>query len=62
MLIFSAKRALTKASKDTIPLIFLGVCRYFLLNSLGYHYPIQEYGVHWNFFFTLAVVKVETHI
>lgn len=59
---FSARSALTKATKDTIPLIFLGVGRYFLLKSLDYHVPIQEYGVHWNFFFTLAVVKVNVEL
>ena len=26
--------------------------------AVNYHVPIQEYGVHRNFFFTLAVVKV----
>ncbi|XP_038615262.1 phosphatidylinositol-glycan biosynthesis class W protein [Tachyglossus aculeatus] len=40
------------------PLVFLGLGRLISVKSVGYHEHLSEYGVHWNFFFTLAVVKV----
>ncbi|XP_036609262.1 phosphatidylinositol-glycan biosynthesis class W protein isoform X2 [Trichosurus vulpecula] len=40
------------------PLVVLGLGRLISVKSLGYHEHLSEYGVHWNFFFTLAVVKV----
>ncbi|XP_076867799.1 phosphatidylinositol-glycan biosynthesis class W protein [Brachyhypopomus gauderio] len=40
------------------PLVLLGVLRLMSLKTSGYHEHVTEYGVHWNFFFTLAVVRV----
>jgi len=40
-----------------LPLVSLGVCRILLVRSLEYHEAVDEYGVHWNFFFTLALVS-----
>ncbi|KFP76673.1 PREDICTED: phosphatidylinositol-glycan biosynthesis class W protein [Apaloderma vittatum] len=40
------------------PLIFLGVGRLLSIKSIDYHEHISEYGVHWNFFFTLAFVRL----
>lgn len=42
----------------TLPLIVLGVARFFVINELDYQQHISEYGVHWNFFLTLAITKV----
>lgn len=39
-------------------LIFLGFLRLFLLAITGYGQEISEYGMHWNFFFSLAFTKV----
>ena len=59
--IYSKKTTLLKALKDTLPLVVLGFGRYYVTTTAGYHVPLQEYGVHWNFFFTLAVVKVNNN-
>ncbi|VDL94885.1 unnamed protein product [Schistocephalus solidus] len=41
---------------STVILIFLGVSRTILVKLLGYPEHITEYGLHWNFFATMAVL------
>lgn len=40
------------------PLLALGMMRFFVIKELDYQQHISEYGVHWNFFLTLAVTKI----
>uniref|UniRef100_A0A2K6TNM4 Phosphatidylinositol-glycan biosynthesis class W protein n=1 Tax=Saimiri boliviensis boliviensis TaxID=39432 RepID=A0A2K6TNM4_SAIBB len=41
-------------------LIFLGIGCLAIIKSIGYQEHLTEYGVHWNFFFTVIVVKLVT--
>ncbi|EFA04229.1 uncharacterized protein LOC107397980 [Tribolium castaneum] len=49
---------LGRSLKGAVPLLVLGVGRFFGTKLLGYHVPVTEYGVHWNFFISLAVIKI----
>uniref|UniRef100_A0A8C5LP56 Phosphatidylinositol-glycan biosynthesis class W protein n=1 Tax=Leptobrachium leishanense TaxID=445787 RepID=A0A8C5LP56_9ANUR len=49
---------LGKQLMSTWPLIVLGLGRLVSVKSIDYYEHVSEYGVHWNFFFTLAVVKM----
>mmetsp|Transcript_34409 Transcript_34409/g.102212 ORF Transcript_34409/g.102212 Transcript_34409/m.102212 type:complete len:496 (-) Transcript_34409:77-1564(-) len=40
------------------PVIVIGMARFVVLWGIDYHVPTSEYGVHWNFFFTIAVVAM----
>mmetsp|Transcript_5803 Transcript_5803/g.12642 ORF Transcript_5803/g.12642 Transcript_5803/m.12642 type:complete len:506 (+) Transcript_5803:55-1572(+) len=42
----------------SIPIITMGTIRLMTNKGLEYQEHVSEYGVHWNFFFTLAVVSV----
>lgn len=44
--------------KGCLPLVVLGAIRFAATNELDYQQHISEYGVHWNFFFTLASTKL----
>ncbi|XP_074596855.1 uncharacterized protein LOC141851938 [Brevipalpus obovatus] len=47
-----------KSIRGSILLFFLGFLRLGLITITGYHQEISEYGLHWNFFFTLAFTKI----
>lgn len=49
---------LIKSLKNCLPLVLLGLARLASVTVTGYHGHVTEYGLHWNFFITLAAVKL----
>jgi phosphatidylinositol glycan class W len=50
------------ALSSVSPLVFLGFARIISTSGVDYQVHVGEYGVHWNFFFTLAAVSILTSI
>ncbi|KAK2952315.1 putative glucosaminylphosphatidylinositol acyltransferase [Blattamonas nauphoetae] len=48
-----------KMISDTWLLFFIGIVRYIMLVMSDYDYDATEYGRVWNFFFTLAFLRIE---
>lgn len=57
---FQPGRRLAQFKKGIVscfPLIVLGILRLISTSAANYHTHVSEYGIHWNFFFTLAATK-----
>ncbi|KJH51424.1 GWT1 protein [Dictyocaulus viviparus] len=50
------KYGLLRSSYVVLPLA--GLLRTFMLTFMNYPHNVTEYGVHWNFFYTLSLVKI----
>lgn len=53
-----SRSSLTKPLVKAAPLILIGLVRCVANKELEYQEHVSEYGVHWNFFFTLGVLAV----
>lgn len=54
----SSHSVVKKAIKKCAPLLVLGVIRLLTNKGLEYQEHVSEYGVHWNFFFTLCFMEL----
>ena len=52
------KSRLWDAIKHNIVVTLIGVIRTIVIKAVNYQEHVSEYGVHWNFFITIAVVTI----
>ena len=54
----SVAQQLQRAVRSALPLLVLGAARLVTTKAAQYQEHVSEYGVHWNFFFTLGAVQL----
>lgn len=52
------KQEFLKQLKYSSPILIAASVKYFLLKSIDYHQHVTEWGVHWNFFITIALLNI----
>ena len=45
-------------TKKCLPLIIIGILKCVTTKMINYEVQVSEYGVHWNFFITLAIIQL----
>lgn len=45
-----------------LPSLLIGVIRFVCVSLLGYQSVVEEYGIHWNFFITFALVRFASSV
>ncbi|XP_017883489.1 uncharacterized protein At4g17910-like [Ceratina calcarata] len=58
--LYTISKNIKRTARSCIPLLILGFGRSAAVEILGYQKHVTEYGIHWNFFITLAFVKLFT--
>ena len=61
-LVGSSQNHSARTWSKTFPILLLGVLRLVAVKLSNYHEHVTEYGIHWNFFFTLAFVKIASDL
>eukprot|EP00814_Leptocylindrus_danicus_P020495 CAMPEP_0116045140 /NCGR_PEP_ID=MMETSP0321-20121206/27426_1 /TAXON_ID=163516 /ORGANISM="Leptocylindrus danicus var. danicus, Strain B650" /LENGTH=327 /DNA_ID=CAMNT_0003526387 /DNA_START=148 /DNA_END=1131 /DNA_ORIENTATION=+ len=54
----SSFRILGQSVLRSAPILILGIIRFLTTKGLEYQEHVSEYGVHWNFYFTLALLNI----
>ena len=50
--------SVVRTVRPVVPVLFLGLLRIAMVWGVEYQEHVSEYGVHWNFFFTLGVLHL----
>eukprot|EP00474_Spongospora_subterranea_P004012 CRZ04470.1 hypothetical protein [Spongospora subterranea] len=59
---YQTRSSFLSVVKSTSPMLILGVVRYASVSAVDYQTHVSEYGVHWNFFFTLTATSLMSHV
>ncbi|KAJ3191712.1 Glucosaminyl phosphatidylinositol (GlcN-PI) nositol acylation protein [Irineochytrium annulatum] len=62
MLKTTETRPIIKSLKISIPVLIMGLIRIAVTKGVNYQEHVTEYGVHWNFFFTLGLIPLFTAV